>query len=158
MATGGETGRGIRLAKTFHVIYGNNLLSAQLLEKCPIRSRDGAPSPKGCMVNYHTTQGQQHMITLPPPSPPLFPLPIFPPTIISPNPTPRACNAIAGAGTSSIGSSRPPHGGGVVPQDGQPVPGPHCRGGFAGVPRGVAYLGGAAFRDGFQRQRRWVDA
>ena len=95
---------------------------------------------------------------LPPsPPPPPSPLPIPANKTIALYSPARASNACEGAGTSSVGSGRPPYGGGGIPQDGQSVPDPHRRGRFAGVPGGVADLGGAAFRRGFQRQRRWVD-
>ena len=52
---GGHTrpnSKGIRLARRFYVIYGNNIVSAQLLEVPLInRSRNGAPSRKECVVN-----------------------------------------------------------------------------------------------------------
>ena len=46
-----SNGKGIRLAKSFYVIYGNDVMSAQLLEVSLITSRNGAPSRKGCVVN-----------------------------------------------------------------------------------------------------------
>ena len=44
--------KGIRLAKPFHVIYGNNVTSVQLIVgNVYTRSRNGALSRKGCVVN-----------------------------------------------------------------------------------------------------------
>ena len=42
---------GDNMSKYFYVVYGNSAMSAQLLGGVAIRSRNGAPSRKGCLSN-----------------------------------------------------------------------------------------------------------
>ena len=46
---------GDRISRQFAVMYGKNVISAQMLE-VSIRSRNGAPSRKGCVVNGRMTK------------------------------------------------------------------------------------------------------
>ena len=55
LATDGETGRREEEQKVPYVTYGKNAMSAQLLE-VSIRSRNGAPSRNGCVVNGQITK------------------------------------------------------------------------------------------------------
>ena len=47
--------QGDKTSKSLHVIYGNNVMGAQLF-KVSIRSRNGAPSRKGCVVYGQMTK------------------------------------------------------------------------------------------------------
>ena len=56
VGAGGQSRKGVRLAKMFNVIHGNNVMSAIFVGGVSIRSRDGTPSRKGCVVNGQMTK------------------------------------------------------------------------------------------------------
>ena len=56
VATDGENSKGIREAKSFYVIYGKKLNECPNVGGVSIRSRNGAPSRKGCVVNGQMTK------------------------------------------------------------------------------------------------------
>ena len=57
VATDGETRKGHDKQNVSHVIFGKNVMSAQMLEVLSIiGSRNGAPYRKGCVVNGQMTK------------------------------------------------------------------------------------------------------
>ena len=47
--------KGMRYAKSFNAVYGKYVMNAHMLE-VSIRSRNGAPARKGCVVNAQMTK------------------------------------------------------------------------------------------------------
>ena len=55
--TGGQIGRkGIRLGIFLNVIYGNKVMSVSIVGGVSTKSRNGAPSRKGCVVTGQMTK------------------------------------------------------------------------------------------------------
>ena len=56
-----------RYSNTFYVVCGKNVISAQMLEVSLIinRSRSGAPSRKGCVVNGQMSKATDKLVTPP---------------------------------------------------------------------------------------------
>ena len=70
VATKGETGRGHGKQSVFNVTHENKLNERRNVGSVSTRSRDSAPSQKGCVVNVQMTKTSNKMST-PPPRPAL---------------------------------------------------------------------------------------
>ena len=66
MGTDGETGRGTRQAKRSYVTYGKIRNRRPNVAGVSIKTRNGAPSRKGRVVNGQMTEASNKMSTPPP--------------------------------------------------------------------------------------------